>query len=119
MIVYRLQAGEVMAAHADRISCLALHGSTLYSTSFDGSIKAWNVNTLEAVAAVPAAHEGEKIHAIVLGSDGLLYTGGDDKVNMGWKARVAFPGEYAGLTFTVEVATNVCRCYLRATPVAN
>ena len=27
-----------------------------------------------------AAHEGTKVHAIVLGPDRLLYTGGDDKV---------------------------------------
>lgn len=74
------QVGEVLDAHNGRISSLIVHGNTLYSAGFDGWVRGWNADTLAPTAAVPAAHGGEKVHAMALGSDGLLYTGGDDKV---------------------------------------
>jgi hypothetical protein len=70
----------VLDAHDHRISGLALHGNTLYSVSYDGWLKAWNADKLGLVAAIPDAHDGTKIHAAVIGPDGLLYTGGDDQV---------------------------------------
>jgi hypothetical protein len=39
----------------------------------------WDAS-LELVTCVRAAHGGGKVHALAVGPDGLIYTGGDDKV---------------------------------------
>lgn len=39
----------------------------------------WDAS-LELVTSVRAAHGGGKVHALAVGPDGLIYTGGDDKV---------------------------------------
>jgi hypothetical protein len=36
--------------------------------------------TLELAGEVAAAHDGQRIHCLAVGPDGVLYTGGDDKV---------------------------------------
>lgn len=67
-------------AHTDRVTAVVWHKNFLYSTSYSGSLKMWDGNTLELVAEVPAAHGGGRIHCAAAGPDGYLYTGGDDKV---------------------------------------
>lgn len=52
----------------------------MIAVSYDGSIKAWDAESLEIVMDRPAAHAGMRIHCATLGPDGLLYTGGDDQV---------------------------------------
>ena len=39
----------------------------------------WDAS-LELVTSVRAAHGGGKVYALAVGPDGLIYTGGDDKV---------------------------------------
>ena len=48
--------------------------------SYDGSLKAWDADSLDIVADRSGAHSGERVHCLAVGPDGLLYTGGDDKV---------------------------------------
>lgn len=71
-------------AHSDRVTGLALSGDLLFSCSYDGSVKAWDANTLEQAVHVSDAHDGERIYCLVVGPDGLLYTGGDDKLVRRW-----------------------------------
>ena len=42
----------------------------------------WDAS-LELVTCVRAAHGGGKVRALAVGPDGLIYTGGDDKVRRG------------------------------------
>jgi hypothetical protein len=51
--------------------------------SYDGSLKAWDADSLEIVVDRSSAHGGERVHCLAVGPDGLLYTGGDDKVGGG------------------------------------
>lgn len=67
-------------AHADRVTALVLRGETLYSASYDGSIKAWSAEGLDLLIPLEAAHCGQRINCMTAGPDGLLYSGGDDKV---------------------------------------
>lgn len=65
-------------AHADLCS-LPLPAS-LPAVSYDGGLKAWDADSLEIVVDRSSAHGGERVHCLAVGPDGLLYTGGDDKV---------------------------------------
>lgn len=49
----------------------------------DGCLKAWDADSLEIVVDRASAHGGERVHCLAMGPDGLLYTGGDDKVGGG------------------------------------
>ena len=51
------------------------------STSYDGSIKMWDANTMELVGEKNHAHEGQRVNCAAVGPDRMLYTGGDDKVS--------------------------------------
>ena len=55
----------------------------MQAVSYDGSLKAWDAHTLDIVADRSGVHSGERVHCLAVGPDGLLYTGGDDKVG-GW-----------------------------------
>ena len=46
---------------------------------YDGVLKMWD-DKLQLVSAVKRAHDGARVHCLVVGPDGNLYTGGDDKV---------------------------------------
>lgn len=67
-------------AHSDRVTALLWHKNIVYSVSYDGSIKAWDAETLELMMEVRGAHEGTRIYCAAVGPDGVLYTGGDDKL---------------------------------------
>jgi pleiotropic regulator 1 len=71
-------------AHNDRVTALALAGNLLISSSYDGSLKAWDPASLEIVVGAQAAHAGERVHCLALGPDGLLYSGGDDHLVRRW-----------------------------------
>lgn len=54
------------------------------AVGYDGALKMWD-HQLQLVSAVKAAHDthegsARRIHCITVGSDGHIYTGGDDKV---------------------------------------
>lgn len=76
-----LEAGRTREkAHKDRVTALLAHAGFLYSTSYDGSVKMWDADTMELVQDVQKAHEGGRVNCAAVGADGNLYTGGDDKV---------------------------------------
>lgn len=78
-------------AHGDRITALALRGPILFSASYDGGVRAWDAASLELVMAREGAHDGGRLHAAVLGPDGLLYTGGDDALIRRWATSLLQP----------------------------
>lgn len=67
-------------AHSDRVTALLSHAGFLYSTSYDGSVKMWDADTMELVQDVKRAHDSGRVNCAAIGADGNLYTGGDDKV---------------------------------------
>ncbi|GIL63909.1 hypothetical protein Vafri_17918 [Volvox africanus] len=71
-------------AHDGRVSACTIAGGRVFTVSYDGSIKAWNAETLELVAAVKDAHNGDKIFCVAVGSNGVVFTGGDDKLVRAW-----------------------------------
>eukprot|EP00891_Asterochloris_glomerata_P007760 jgi/Astpho2/7760/Aster-07599 len=72
-------------AHSDRVTSVLWHKGFLYSTSYDGSIKMWDANTMELVGEKNNAHEGQRINCAAVGPDRMLYTGGDDKLVRRWE----------------------------------
>ncbi|GLI65908.1 hypothetical protein VaNZ11_009555 [Volvox africanus] len=71
-------------AHDGRVSACAIAGGRVFTVSYDGSIKAWSAETLELVAEVKNAHTGDKIFCVAVGSNGVVFTGGDDKLVRAW-----------------------------------
>lgn len=71
-------------AHSDRVCSLVLDGGILFSASYDGSIKSWDADSLEIVAASGAAHGGERVNCLALGPGRLLYSGGGDCLVRRW-----------------------------------
>lgn len=83
-------------AHSDRITASRWLGNYLYTVGYDGSLKMWD-HQLQLVSAVKAAHDthegsARRIHCITVGSDGHIYTGGDDKLIRRWRAGVSGAG---------------------------
>ncbi|XP_058777011.1 protein JINGUBANG [Vicia villosa] len=72
--------------HIDAVSCLALSkdGFFLYSASWDRTFKIWRVSDYKCLESVKNAHE-DAINAIVVSSDGVVYTGSADKKIKIWK----------------------------------
>ncbi|KAL6761674.1 WD40-repeat-containing domain protein [Haematococcus lacustris] len=75
---------QVSSAHSAAVTGLAVYGSRLYSVGLDGALQAWSTDDLTLAAQVHDAHLGASMHCITLGPDGLLYTGGDDKLVRRW-----------------------------------
>ncbi|KAI9111744.1 hypothetical protein K1719_017434 [Acacia pycnantha] len=71
--------------HVDAVSFLALSGdgSRLYSASWDRTFKIWRTSDFKCLESV-RAHE-DAINALVLSSDGVVYTGSADKKIKIWK----------------------------------
>lgn len=72
--------------HIDAVSCLALSkdGFFLYSASWDRTFKIWRVSDYKCLESVKNAHE-DAINAIIVSSDGVVYTGSADKKIKIWK----------------------------------
>lgn len=72
--------------HIDSVSSLAVSkdGYFLYSASWDRTFKIWRVSDFKCLESVKNAHE-DAINAIVVSSDGLVYTGSADKKIKIWK----------------------------------
>ncbi|XP_028788043.1 protein JINGUBANG [Neltuma alba] len=73
--------------HVDTVSSLALSedGSLLYSASWDRTFKIWRTSDFKCLESV-RAHE-DAINALVVSSDGVVYTGSADKKIKMWKKK--------------------------------
>ncbi|GFR47781.1 hypothetical protein Agub_g9550, partial [Astrephomene gubernaculifera] len=74
----------VERAHEGRVAACVAHGDRVFTVSYDGSIKAWQASTLTLLAEVRGAHRGEKVICAAVGANGVLFTGGDDKLIRAW-----------------------------------
>jgi WD40 repeat protein len=74
--------------HVDAVSSLAVSkdGYFLYSASWDRTFKIWRVSDFKCLESVKNAHE-DAINAIVVSSDGVVYTGSADKKIKIWKKK--------------------------------
>lgn len=72
--------------HVDTISALALSedGSLLYSASWDRTFKIWKTTDFRCLESAEKAHD-DAINALVLSTDGIVYTGSADRKIKVWK----------------------------------
>ncbi len=55
----------------------------------------WDAATMELVFEADKAHDGERVTCMAMGPNGVLYTGGDDKLIRRWNTAVL--GQYEPL----------------------
>lgn len=72
--------------HVDAVSALAISrdGSHLYSASWDRTFKVWRTSDYKCLESVWNAHD-DAINAVVLSSDGFVYTGSADTKIKVWR----------------------------------
>ncbi|MFS7912473.1 putative transcription factor WD40-like family [Helianthus anomalus] len=87
--------------HLDTVSALALSndGSLLYSVSWDKTLKIWQTADFKCLESVASAHD-DSINALVLSSNGEVYTGSTDRKIKIW--RKTSEGEDHILVATLE-----------------
>lgn len=78
-------------AHTGRVTGVAWSRGFLYTSSSDGTVRMWDAS-LELVTSVPDAHDGGKVNCLAIGPDGVIYTGGDDKLVRRWRAGISPKG---------------------------
>ncbi|KAG2489448.1 hypothetical protein HYH03_012084 [Edaphochlamys debaryana] len=80
-----LEAGPVVEkAHEGRVAACVVHEGRVFTASYDGSVKCWSARTLALLAEARGAHQGDKVHCLAVGPNGVLFTGGDDKFVRAW-----------------------------------
>uniref|UniRef100_A0A0D3GEP7 Uncharacterized protein n=1 Tax=Oryza barthii TaxID=65489 RepID=A0A0D3GEP7_9ORYZ len=74
--------------HVDAVTALALSpdGESMYSVSWDRSLKAWRLPGLRCAESVAAAHD-DAINAVVAAPDGHVYTASADGTVKAWRRR--------------------------------
>lgn len=82
-----LSASRVKA-HNGRVTDLKVHKGLLYSSSYDGSIKSWDLQDLEIVDLSSNAHGGQRVNSLEVGCDGILYSGGGDGAVRAWESNL-------------------------------
>uniref|UniRef100_A0A0E0L9T9 Anaphase-promoting complex subunit 4 WD40 domain-containing protein n=1 Tax=Oryza punctata TaxID=4537 RepID=A0A0E0L9T9_ORYPU len=72
--------------HVDAVTALALSpdGESMYSVSWDRSLKAWRLPGLRCAESVAAAHD-DAINAVVAAPDGHVYTASADRTVKAWR----------------------------------
>lgn len=88
--------------HVDTVSALALShdGSRLYSASWDRTVKIWRTSDFRCVESFNA-HD-DAINAVVVSSDGLVYTGSADKMIKVWRSETGNQKTHHSLVTTLE-----------------
>lgn len=78
--------------HHDAISCLGLtkDETLIYSASWDKTFKVWNSSDFKCLESV-TAHD-DAVNALVVGSDGLVFTGSADGTVKVWRREVQGKG---------------------------
>lgn len=79
--------------HVDAVSALALSPdqALLYSVSWDRTLKVWRTSDFKCLESIDKAHD-DAINAVVVGQDGLVYTGSADTKIKVW-ARMRAEGK--------------------------
>lgn len=70
--------------HSDAVTALAVHEGSIYSVSWDRSLKVWRGSDLRCLESVKAAHQ-DAVNALTVGADGAVYTGSADGKIRVWK----------------------------------
>lgn len=72
--------------HVDAVTALAMSpdGAHMYSVSWDRSLKVWRLPSLRCVESIAPAH-GDAINAVVVSSDGCVFTGSADRTVKTWR----------------------------------
>ncbi|KAK4262238.1 hypothetical protein QN277_027820 [Acacia crassicarpa] len=78
--------------HHDAISCLGLtkDASLIYSASWDKTFKVWKASNFKCLESV-TAHD-DAVNALVVGTDGLVFTGSADGTVKVWRREVQGKG---------------------------
>ncbi|KAJ7944372.1 Myosin heavy chain kinase [Quillaja saponaria] len=78
--------------HFDAISCLSLteDHSLLYSASWDKTFKVWRTSNFKCLESV-TAHD-DAVNSLVVGFDGLVFTGSADRTVKVWRREVQGKG---------------------------
>ncbi|KAK9066497.1 hypothetical protein SSX86_013820 [Deinandra increscens subsp. villosa] len=89
--------------HNDTVSALAVSrdGLTLYSVSWDRTIKIWCTTDFKCLESVANAHD-DAINAVALSRHGDIYTGSTDKKIKIWRKLRSQEGEKHSLITTLE-----------------
>lgn len=74
-----VKSTEQCATKQSAVSPTPQNMPTWLDASHAARLQMWD-SSLDLVTSVRAAHGGGKVHALVVGPDGVIYTGGDDKV---------------------------------------
>eukprot|EP00204_Picochlorum_oklahomense_P002583 CAMPEP_0118802606 /NCGR_PEP_ID=MMETSP1161-20130426/9674_1 /TAXON_ID=249345 /ORGANISM="Picochlorum oklahomensis, Strain CCMP2329" /LENGTH=330 /DNA_ID=CAMNT_0006730885 /DNA_START=265 /DNA_END=1257 /DNA_ORIENTATION=- len=74
-------------AHNGRVTDLKVHKGLLFSSSYDGSIKSWDLEDLEIVDLCSNAHGGQRVNSMGC-CDGILYTCGGDGAVRAWESNL-------------------------------
>ncbi|KAL7068476.1 Sof1-like domain-containing protein [Cryptosporidium serpentis] len=79
---------SVLEGHTDTVQCIARahhNVSDIYSGSFDGSIRYWNLGSQDKCEYMIRAHEGALRGICVTSNDKYIFSCGDDKKLQMWK----------------------------------
>ncbi|KAJ0680513.1 putative transcription factor WD40-like family [Helianthus annuus] len=89
--------------HNDTVSALAMSrdGLVVYSVSWDRTLKIWNANNFKCLESVCNAHD-DAINAVVVSSNGDVYTGSTDKTIKIWRKSESPKGEKHSLITTLK-----------------
>ena len=72
-------------AHLDRITSIVCGGSNhIFTSSYDGTIKSWDPESLDLITTAENSHGGERVHCLALGPEGFLFSGGGDNLVRKW-----------------------------------
>ncbi|KAL4188705.1 hypothetical protein AMTRI_Chr08g161760 [Amborella trichopoda] len=88
--------------HLGTITCLAYNSAikVLYSSSKDGTVKVWSLREMKCVETIRAHRDA--VNALVVGADGLLFTGSDDTAVKVWRKSLS-----AGCTHSLVLNLQV------------
>lgn len=88
--------------HSSTITSMAYNplGKLLYSASLDRTIKVWSIGEMKCIETIQA-HDDD-VNALVLGSDGLLFSGSDDATVKVWRKSLRRDC-YHGLILNLQV----------------
>ena len=71
-----------LQGHTQSVFCLIVHKNILYSGSYDGTIRAWNLDTNECITALQG--HTDDVRCLIV-DNSILYSGSKDHTIRAWK----------------------------------